>query len=260
MPFHQENSIRYFTFTSLDRAGFIHAVFTRKGGVSPSPWKSLNAGLTVGDETKNVMENRRRSFAALGKELSSMYDVWQVHSNQVVCADAPRDLQFEILKADVILTDQADVTLYMRFADCVPILLADPLKKVVGIVHAGWIGTVNRVVEAALKMMERNYGSRPEDLLAGIGPSICAQHYPVGPEVVAKVRDAFGSQAEDLLLRQEGLFHFDLWAANRLILEQAGVREIEMANLCTACHTGDWYSHRAEHGRTGRFGAMIAIK
>jgi purine-nucleoside/S-methyl-5'-thioadenosine phosphorylase / adenosine deaminase len=260
MPFHQENSIRYFSFNLFDEAGIIQGVFTRHGGVSPFPWKSLNAGLTVGDRLENVVENRKRSFSALGKKLSSMYDVWQVHNNEVVCTEAPRDTQIEILKADAILTNQENVTLYMRFADCVPILLADPIRKVVGIVHAGWIGTVNRILDAAILRLRMQYGAEPEGLLAGIGPSICAEHYPVGPEVLAKARQSFGRQAERFILERQGKQHFDLWAANRFILEQAGVQNIEMANLCTVCHTEDWYSHRAENGQTGRFGALIAIK
>ncbi|MCL4560414.1 MAG: peptidoglycan editing factor PgeF [Chloroflexi bacterium] len=260
MPFHQVDSIRFFSFDIFDQAGIPQAIFTRQGGVSPSPWKSLNAGLTVGDESANVTENRRRSFAAMGKDLSSMYDVWQVHSNKIVCADAPRDLRLEILKADAILTYQDDVTLYMRFADCVPILIADPRRRVVGIVHAGWIGTVNRVLEAAIQRLVSTYSLIPSELLAGIGPSICVDHYPVGPDVAAQVRQSFGDQADRLLLERDGKIHFDLWKANRLILEEAGVKNIEMANLCTACHTDDWYSHRAEHGLTGRFGALIAIK
>lgn len=261
MPFHQIDSIRYLTFDLFDALGVSHAVFTRQGGVSPAPWDSLNVGSLVGDQPECVAENRRRSFAALGRSLDSLYDVWQVHSSDVVIAEAPRN-GAQHHRADAILTDRPEVTLYMRFADCVPVLLVDPEHHAVGLVHAGWQGTVKKVAAAAVSAMQARYASRPETLLAGIGPSIGPHHYPVGEEVAAQVRVAFGEQAHTLLEaanNQSGV-QFDLWSANRLVLEQAGVQQIEISQICTACHPEDWYSHRGEHGRTGRFGALIALQ
>jgi YfiH family protein len=147
----------------------------------------------------------------------------------------------------------------MRFADCVPILLHDPRRKVVGIAHAGWLGTVRLTAAAAVRAMAEHYGSRPEDIQAGIGPSIGPDHYEVGADVIAKVQESFGSDAAQLVQQRGRKQHFDLWQANRLQLEQAGVRQIEVAGLCTACHLEDWFSHRAEKGKTGRFGALIAL-
>ncbi len=241
----------------------VQAVFTRRGGVSPAPWDSLNVGGSIGDELANVRENRLRSFAAVDRPPDSLYDVWQVHGTEVACTDRPRPLSEPYLKADAILTDKPAVSLYMRFADCVPIFLADPVRKVVGLVHAGWQGTVRKTALAAVQALQARYGTRPADVLAGIGPSICVEHYPVGPEVVEQVRAAFGEDAPELLKpgqEQNGNLHFDLWAANRLVLSQAGVRHVELSGLCTACHPEDWYSHRGEKGRTGRFGAILALK
>lgn len=260
MPFHQNHLVRYFTFDSLDEAGVAHAVFTRQGGVSPEPWQALNLGGTVGDNPANVAENRDRAFRALGRPVESLYDVWQVHSADVVCTQAPRPLDTPHLKADAILTDQPEVTLLMRFADCVPVLLYDPIRRVAGIAHAGWLGTVRRTALAAVRAMHDQYGSQPEDLLAGIGPSIGAHHYEVGPEVAEQVRAAFGQDANALLPARNGAVQFDLWAANHLVLEEAGVRQVEVAGLCTACDLSSWYSHRAERGRTGRFGALITCQ
>lgn len=264
MAFRQAGSIRYFTFGLLDECGITNAVLTRWGGVSPEPWSSLNVGGTVGDDSERVLENRRRSFQALGRSLESMYDVWQVHSSEVVCTTTPRPPDMPHLRADAMLTDQPGVTLYMRFADCVPVFLYDPHRRVVGMVHAGWQGTVNRVVSKTVQVMQAKYNSRPGDLLAGIGPSIGPHHYPVGPEVIEQVHQAFGADSSGLLgveHRGNGRYgvEFDLWSANRLILEQAGVFQIETAEICTACHVEDWYSHRGEGGRTGRFGALIAL-
>jgi hypothetical protein len=264
MPFHQAGEIRYFTFESLDDAGVNHGAITRRGGVSPQPWNSLNVGGTVGDAADRVSENRQRSFRALGRPFSSLFDVWQVHGKEVVCAAAPRRPEQAHQKADAILTDRLDVTLFMRFADCVPIFLFDPIKIVVGLAHAGWLGTVQYTAAAAVRAMQACYGSRPRDILAGIGPSIGPHHYEVGPEVVSQVQAAFGRDASTVLspangTAQEGRALLDLWAANRIVLERAGVQRIEIAGICTACCMEDWYSHRGEKGQTGRFGALIAL-
>lgn len=264
MPFHQKQAIRYHTFESLDDAGVLHASISRQGGVSPEPWASLNLGGTVGDERSRVLENHRRAFQALGRPFESRYDVWQVHGVEVVCTDAPRPLDQPHARADAILTDSPEVTLFMRFADCVPIFLYDPKRRVVGLVHAGWQGTVKQAARVAVQTMTERYRSNPGDVLAGIGPSIGPHHYEVGPEVVELVRKAFGADASGLLHSSNGseaksAVKFDLWSANRLSLESAGVQRIEVAEICTACHPEMWYSHRGEYGRTGRFGALISL-
>jgi YfiH family protein len=258
MPFQFVAGIRFYQFEQLGD-GLTQAVFTRQGGCSPDPWSSLNFGGTVGDDSDRVRKNINRALQALDCAPESAYDVWQVHGINVVVTDAPRPAESAHLQADTILTNRPGITLLMRFADCVPILLHDPVRKVAGIAHAGWMGTVLGTVRMAVEAMHARYGSVPSDILAGIGPSIGPDHYEIGPDVVAQVRQAFGQNASSLLTDQEGATHFDLWAANRLTLENAGVRQIELAGLCTACHTEAWYSHRAERGRTGRFGAIIAL-
>ena len=231
----------------------------RHGGVSPAPWDSLNLGGTVGDDRKIVIENHRRMFKAAALPFETMFDVWQVHGREVVCAEAPRPLEVEHQKADVILTNKVGITLVMRFADCVPIFLFDPIKRVIGIVHAGWQGTVEKVAAAAVEAMTEHYESNPQDVLAGIGPSIGVDHYEVGPDVVSAARRAFAEKANDSLVLDNGRAHFDLWKANQIVLQESGVNAIEVAGVCTACQTDDWYSHRAENGHTGRFGALLAL-
>lgn len=258
MPFCQQNGIRYHTF-DLFPPHIVQGVFTRRGGVSPAPWESLNVGGTVGDERERVQQNRVRSFGALGRRLETMFDVWQVHSADAVFAETPRPPEAPYHKADIIFTDRPDVTLYMRFADCVPILLHDPRRKVVGIAHAGWLGTVRRTAAAAVQAMTEHYGSRAEDIQAAIGPSIGPDHYEVGPDVITRVEESFGAQAAQLIVPRGEKQHLDLWQANRLQLEAAGVKQIEVAGICTACHLEDWFSHRAEKGKTGRFGVLIAL-
>ena len=262
MPFHSHGVLRYYTLESFDEHGLIHGFFTRRGGVSPSPWATFNHGGTNGDARANVVENRRRMFEVFQLPVESIFDSWQVHGRDVICADSPRPLDTPHQKADAILTGNPEVTLVMRFADCVPVLLFDPVKRVTGIVHAGWQGTVKRAAAAAVEAMAVRYGSRPADILAGIGPSICVDHYEVsrGPEVVVAVRHAFGANAAAVLCPVNGSVHFDLWKANQIVLEECGVGRIEVTGLCTACHTEDWFSHRAEKGKTGRFGVLLSSK
>jgi YfiH family protein len=260
MAFVEQDGIKYYTFDTFQPYAVLNAMFTRHGGVSPEPWASLNLGGTVGDERSHVVENRRRMFAAVDRPVESLHDVWQVHSDTVIAVDTPRPLQHEHEKADAIITANPQVTLFMRFADCVPILLYDPVWHVTGVVHAGWMGTVKKIPVATVAEMKRIFGCRAEDLIAGIGPSIGPDEYEIGLDVIRQVESAFPNGADELLLRANGRIHFDLWQANKLALAEAGVEKIEIAKISTASHTEDWYSHRAEKGKTGRFGALIALR
>lgn len=260
MGFVQRNGLVFYQFDLFPTEALIHGVFTRLGGVSPVPWDTLNLGGNLGDLRENVVENRRRIFETVNREVETIFDVWQVHSDIVISADRPRPLDAPHVKADAILTNRPEVTLFMRFADCVPILLYDPNRRVVGLVHAGWKGTVLAIVRKAIATMQEEYGCRPGDIQAAIGPSIGPDHYEVGPEVVQLVERAFGEQSSEVLIQRDGRTHFDLWEANRLWLNQAGVTQVEVAGLCTACDLKHWYSHRGEAGRTGRFGVLIALR
>lgn len=260
MRVRQAGDIRYYQFESFDQPHLTHAVFARHGGVSAGHWQSLNMSLSVGDSRANVRENRERAFRAVDLPPESVADLWLVHSADVVVADAPRDLSQDAARADVIVTDRPDVTLFLRFADCVPVLLYDPARRAAGLVHAGWRGSLLRASAAAVRAMTERYGSRPQDLIAGIGPSIGPCHYEVGPEVAAQTRAVFNGCSPDLLVDVGGRTHLDLWAANAAALREAGVEQIEIGGVCTACRTDDFFSHRGERGQTGRFGALIALR
>jgi len=178
-------------------------------------------------------------------------------------AKAPRNPNLDYHKADAILTDQEKVTLFMRFADCVPILLYDPKKRVIGIIHSGWQGVVKHIARETVKALVECYGTNPGDLVAAIGPSIGPDHYQIGPEVSAQVESSYNEDASEILLVRDSsdgiCTHLDLWKANAIDLQQSGVRNIEISEICTACHLVDWYSHREEGGRTGRFGVLFAL-
>jgi YfiH family protein len=259
MIYYSHGDIRYFRFEQFDNE-LIQAIFTRRGGISPSPWASLNLGGTVGDSPERVRKNLKLALTALNCSQESVYDVWQVHGINVAIVKAPRLVDKPHVQADAILTNRPGITLMMRFADCVPIMFHDPIKKVAGLAHAGWQGTVNGMVRFVVEAMQKQFGSKPEDIIAGIGPSIGPDHYEIGSNVITQVKKMFGRDSSNLLHNNTGSINFDLWTANNLLLEETGVRQSETAGICTACHLDDWYSHRAEKGRTGRFGAIIALK
>jgi YfiH family protein len=259
MPWREVDGLKIFSFDLFNREDIIQGFYSRHGGVSPEPWASLNVGGTVGDERMHVVENRRRIFDSCKRPVESIFDSWQVHGTEIICAQHPRPLDRPHQKADGILTDRADITLFMRFADCVPIVLFDPQKRVIGLVHAGWRGTVTGVAGVAVRNMVKHYGCNPSTIFAGIGPSICVDHYQVGEEVVMAVQNAFEGEVARVLQRKNGSCYFDLWQANHIILKKAGVQTIEHANICTFSQNEDWYSHRAENGKTGRFAAILAL-
>ncbi|MCC7206888.1 MAG: peptidoglycan editing factor PgeF [Anaerolineae bacterium] len=237
-----------------------HGVFTRLGGVSRAPWASLNVGGTVGDTLDAVKENLRRIYAALHVDGERACTVWQVHSADAVVVTGQTPGRRWLARADGMVTDVPGVPLTMRFADCVPILFFDPVRRAIGIAHAGWRGTVSGAAASTLRAMQAAFGSHPADVQAAIGPSIGPAHYQVGPEVVAAVEAAFGPDHGLIRRANDGSAYLDLWAANRLALERAGVRQIEAAEMCTASRVDEFFSHRAEHGKTGRFCAVISLR
>jgi hypothetical protein len=253
-----DQGVVYYQFEQWGNA-LSHGVFTRLGGISAPPWDSLNVGSTVGDDLANVSANRARMFAALRLPLERDVTVWQVHGADVAVAKSPPPGRRWLARADGLITDEEGWALSMRFADCVPILLYDPVRRVAGIAHAGWRGTVNGAGPATVRAMAAIYGCVPADIQAGIGPSIGPERYQVGEEVVEAVHESFGGTDGLIARDSEGSAYLNLWEANRIALAREGVTQIEVARICTASRTGEFFSHRAEKGRTGRFGAVISM-
>ncbi|MFN8404428.1 MAG: polyphenol oxidase family protein [Anaerolineales bacterium] len=139
-------------------------------------------------------------------------------------------------------------------------LAHDPRTGVIGVAHSGWMGTLRDVVGSMVRAMKKEYNSNPADIIAGIGPSIGPDHYEIGADVILQVMQKFGDDSDKVLRSINGKIHFDLWKTNEILLQRAGVGKIEIAGICTACHTEDWFSHRAEKARTGRFGALISLQ
>lgn len=257
-----------------------HGFSTREGGVSTVYGSnSLNLGWTKDDDPALVAENRRLFYRSAQENLPSgrsfqTVTLKQIHSALVVPI-REEDGVFEgrlqtadgkaVLKGDGALTDLPGVMLGVQTADCVPVLIADVNKRAVAAIHAGWRGTAARIVEQGCATMRGEYGSRPEDLVAVVGPSIGACCYAVGEEV----RSEFAAQFKyaDALFRtvDDGQMRLDLWEANRRQLLDAGVAadKITVIGECTACARSHgerkYFSHRDEHGFTGRMMSVIGV-
>ncbi len=250
------NGLVWYSFTGPGR-DVVRACLTRLGGVSAGQWAALNLGSTVGDDPRAVQENHRRVFDAFGITRAQVVSPFQVHGRNVARVRA-RDGGMLIPATDALITDAPGVALLLRFADCAPILFYDPVQRAVGLAHAGWRGVAAGVVPATVLALAAAFGSRPEDVWAGIGPAIGPQHYSVGVEVVEAIQAALpaGVQAAT---HCEGRWMMDLPTALEAQLRAMGVTQVEQSGLCTASRVDEWYSHRAEAGRTGRFGVLVML-
>ena len=252
------DGIVLYHFDGLDQInGLRHAVLTRLGGVSKGPYATLNLGHTVGDDLADVDENHRRALGALGVEPDQTVSPYQVHGARVGVVDRAH-LGSVLPETDALVTATPAVPLLMRFGDCAPVLFYDTAQRVAGIAHAGWRGVAAGSIPATVRTLTAQMGCRPSDLWAGIGPTIGPCCYEVGSEVVRAVKAACPPGAE-LVHAVNGHTHLDLPGAVQSQLRHAGVGQIEDANLCTACRVDEFFSHRAEHGQTGRFGILMEL-
>jgi len=223
-------ALRLLTWTALEASGVDTAVTARSGGVSSGPYATLNLSLSVGDDPARVLENRRRLAAALRVTPGDFVFARQVHGAGVrIVGEADRGSgafspDDAIPDVDALVTTAPGLVLAVLSADCVPVVLHDPVTGVLACVHSGWRGTVARVCQAAVVAME-SLGSRPSDILAGVGPAVAPSRYQVGADVHQAVTRAFGSAATAFLRPDSVADHWllDMWAANRFVLREAGV-------------------------------------
>lgn len=237
-----------------------HGIFTRHGGTSRAPWTSLNVGGTVGDAREAVRANHQLMYDALDVNAARVCSTWQVHGVDVVLADGPVQGRQWLAKADGIITNRPATPLVQRYADCVPLLFYDPETPAIGLAHAGWRGTVHGMAANMVQAMRQAFGTRPAALQVVIGPSISAQAYQVGDEVVDATRAYYG-EVPGMIRRDpaDGSAYLDLWLANVTDLQRSGVGDVIVSGICTFFNTGEFFSHRAENGRTGRFGVVMSL-
>jgi YfiH family protein len=256
----EKDGVPYYVFEAFTHQhGIVHAVFTRIGGTSRPPYQALNVGRSVGDEPQAVNENHRLAYRVLAVSDAEVVTAWQVHGNHVAAVGAS-DRGTVVPETDALITDQPGVTLMLRFADCLPIFLYDRAKQIIGLGHAGWRGTSAKVAPQMVSAMVEHYGTDPADLVAGLGPAIGPCCYVVGEDVTQAVKATLHEYQDAIRRGEDGELYVDLWEANRQQLLDRGVREIEIGGICTSCHAGEFFSHRADGGKTGRFAAFMGIR
>jgi len=263
--FFQAGQIEYLQSSLLSDCDFLtHAFCTRSGGVSQDDYASLNMSFKEGDEDNHVLQNWGRLAGAFNIPLEQFLVVNQVHKDDIFTVK-PYGGYFSSraeLDYDAIMTDRVDLAICIKTADCVPVFIADRVKKVIAAVHAGWRGSALGISARAVRLLQDNYGSSPQDILAAIGPSIGQCCY----QVDASVADNFLQQKDNeeflFAAKKASKWMLDLACANRRQIINCGIPEenIDVSDLCTVCNQDNFFSHRGSGGITGRQINFMMIK
>ena len=262
----QRCGVVYLSAEGLNGSSAVHGFSTRLGGVSQAPFDSLNLGFSRGDDPRCVHENYRRFCAAVGVDKDRLVCSRQVHLDHVLRvdrADAGKGIDRERdYEADSLITNEPGLGLVIFSADCIPVLLLDPVRRCAAAVHAGWRGTALGIAARAALRMREDYGCRPEHIRAAIGPGISPCCFLTRDDVPGALRDGLGSQAETCIRpAEDGRWHVDLKGANALWLRRAGLspEHIALCPDCTACRTDRFWSHRVMGERRGSMAAIIQL-
>lgn len=239
---------------------------TKNGGVSMDDFQTLNTGFHVHDDQQSVVENRQIVADKLNFPLSCWTGAEQTHKTNIVKITEEHkgmgsaDYASAIKDTDGLYTNSKGILLTLCFADCVPIYYVAPSKGYIGVVHAGWKGSVAGIAAEMIRMWQME-GIDVNDIYAAIGPSICQKCYIVDDKVIKEVNKVVEVDAEKPYnLINEGQYKLDLKKLNEMILRSAGVKHIDVTNLCTSCHEVDFFSHRRDRGKTGRLMSFIGWK
>lgn len=259
--------LEYLTFPLLERTGIVKHLFTtRLGGVSRGECATMNFSVDRDENRENVLENYRRIAGVLDCRVEDMVASHQTHTTNIrrmTSADKGKGILRPRDYADVdgMVTDEPGLVLNTFYADCVPLYFVDPVHRAVGLAHSGWRGTAGRMGARMVEAMGERFGSRPEEIYAAIGPSICRDCYEVSGDVAEQFIRMLG-EAVAIPGREPGKYQLDLWLANELILRQAGLlpAHIAVTDICTCHNSGYLFSHRASGGRRGSLAAFLALK
>jgi hypothetical protein len=273
----------------LEAAGIVeHCFTTRLGGVSEGMFATMNLSFTRGDRRECVETNYRRLADAMKVDFEKFVFTDQTHTvnvRRVTAEDAGKGLTRERDYQDVdgLITNEPGIVLSTFFADCVPLYFVDSVHRAIGLSHSGWRGTVGRMGQVTIEAMTEAYGTRPEELLCAIGPSICQDCYEVGEDVAEAFRKAFPGHEQELLKerqreqkllqectgkitetgsKSEKKYLLDLWKANEIVLTEVGVKleHIAVTDICTCCNPDVLFSHRASHGKRGNLGGFLCLR
>lgn len=266
--------LEYLTYPMLEKTGIVtHMVSTRLGGASRGMFATMNYSYTRGDEKEAVDENYRRTARVFGAAADAFVCSDQTHTTNVR-AVTQEDRGKGVTRAkdyrdvDGLVTNVPGLILSTFYADCVPLLFVDPVRRAIGCSHSGWRGTAAEMGRVTVETMAKEYGSAPEDILAAVGPSICQDCYEVSGDVAEQFKALFSQEKYAfvdpqavVLDKGNGKYQLDLWEANRAVLLSAGIlrEHISVTDICT-CHNPDYlFSHRASRGKRGNFGAFIML-
>ena len=265
-----EKETPYLEYPLFQKTGIVKSAFsTRLGGVSEGYYSSLNLSFDRGDDPARVLENFKRIGASMGVAVEDMVLSKQTHTTNVRVVTEEdkgkgvmRDRDYT--DVDGMITNVPGICLVTSYADCVPLYFVDPVKKAIGLSHSGWRGTVGKIGKNTVQLMQEQFGSKPEDLLAAVGPSVCMDCYEVSEDVIGQFKEAFESKYwQELFYKKEnGKYQLNLWKANELIFLESGILPEHMAitNVCTHCNSKILYSHRTMGNNRGNLCAFLALK
>ena len=256
------DGVPFLSYPMLEETGIVHHGFSTKlGGVSKGCWATMNISTTRGDDPEDVEENQRRIARAIGVKPEDMTFTNQTHTTNVAVVRAENKGR-RFMETDGMITNVPGICLVTFYADCVPLYFVDPVKKAIGLSHSGWRGTVGKIGKVTVELMQKTYGSDPKDILAAIGPSICQDCYEVSEDVIVKFQKSFEEKywPELFYQKENGKYQLNLWKANELVFEEAGIlkKHIAVTNVCTHCNI--LFSHRTTGNKRGNLSAFLALK
>ena len=240
-----------------------HGFTTRLGGVSTGTQSSLNLAVGRGDSLENVEENLRRLGRAVGFDPEKLVMTLQIHSDIVRVVTEKDHIGLchrDYPKCDALVTNTPGVALLVFTADCTPLLFFDPVTGAVGAAHAGWRGTAQKIGAKTVQAMVENFGCKPENIRAAIGPNIGLCHFETDEDVPQAMLASYGEEVRQFIEKRGDKYHLDLKAINAMSLNRVGVTRIEISDACTYCQCDRFWSHRASHGERGSQGAVITCK
>ena len=267
----ERGGVPYLSFKALEDTGMvINGFSTRLGGASKGRFATMNFSYSRKDDPADVLENFTRMADALGVERDRMVVSYQTHTTnvrRVTREDEGKGVirERDYRDVDGLITDVPGITLVTFYADCVPLYLVDQVHHAIGLSHSGWRGTVRRMGQVTMDAMKEAFGTRPEDVTACIGPSICRDCFEVGEEVAEAFADAFDPKYRDALYRaneKPGKYQLDVWKGNEIIFQEAGVpkEQIHTTNICTMCNSDYLFSHRRVGEERGNLAAFLSIR
>lgn len=266
----QCNDVTVLKFPLLEGLPDVEHIFTTKeGGVSKGDYATMNVSFTRGDDREAVLENYRRIAGIFDVGLENIVCSHQTHTTnvrRVIKEDGGKGVVFDRDYEDVdgLITNEKNLVLCTMYADCVPLYFVDVKNRAIGLSHSGWKGTAGQMGKRTLERMAEEFGTKPEDVYAAIGPSICMDCYEVSSDVIEAFSLIFTEQEMSQICYQKenGKYQLDLWKANEIILINAGVlkEHIEVTRLCTHCNSDRMFSHRKVGDKRGNLGAFLCLK